>query len=453
MKKEMNYHFIGIGGIGMSGLARILLQRQSKVSGSDLNRSLLLEALEREGASVYIGHEACHVPTEGKVVYSSDIALENVEYKEAEKKGLSLIHRSSLLQELMGGYFPLLVTGTHGKTTTSSLLAHTLAFSDQKPSYSIGGIVQSLKTNGASDEGRWFVAEADESDGSFLAYKSYGAIITNIDLDHLNFWKTEENLLEGFFKFYQKIEHKEFVFWCADDQRLSSLNLEGFSYGFSDQASLKIEKAVHLGFNSIFSFSWKGKHYQEVEVPLIGTHNVLNAAAVFGLCLQIGLDEVAIRSAFKQFLGVKRRSEKKGESSGIVFYDDYAHHPVEIKATLSAFRKASEGKRLVVLFQPHRFTRTRDCFEEFAPALQEADYIVLTDVYSAGEDPIDQITSENLYKTLVQLNSSNACYVSKENLLEQCMLILKPGDVVVTMGAGDVTQIGPLLLSKLDRLL
>lgn len=449
---DNSYHFIGIGGIGMSGLARILLQRGCKVSGSDLNNSILLEILKKEGASVYIGHQASHVPVQGKVVCSSDIALTNVEYKEAQKKGLTLIHRSTLLQELMEGYFSLLVTGTHGKTTTSSLLAHTLVFSGEKASYSIGGIVQSLQSNGASGEGKWFVAEADESDGSFLAYKPYGAIVTNIDLDHLNFWKTEENLLQGFLKFYQKVEQKEFLFWCADDERLASLDLEGVSYGFSNVADLKIEEAFYLGWKSSFTLSWKGKRYEGIEIPLIGAHNVLNATAVFGLCIQIGLEETQIRQAFSQFLGVKRRAEKKGEASGVAIYDDYAHHPVEIGATLTALHKASQGRRVVVLFQPHRFTRTKDCFEEFAPALQNADFIVLTDVYGAGEEPIDQINSENLFKTLVKLNSSNSCYIPKENLLEEVLQLIKPEDVVVTMGAGDITQLGPKLLAKLGSL-
>ena len=325
-----------------------------------------------------------------------------------------------------------------------------LCFLKEDPSYSVGGIVQSLKSNGAFGHGKWFVAEADESDRSFLAYTPYGAILTNIGLDHLNYWHSEENLLQGFFDFYQKVQNKDLLFWCADDKRLSSLKLEGNGYGFSAKADLKIEldKVSYLGWQTVFTFSFKGKVYKDVESPLIGVHNVLNAAAVFGLCLQTGLEESAIREALKQFQGVKRRMEKKGEAQNIAVYDDYGHHPTEIATTLEAVKRASNGRRLVVAFQPHRFSRVKDCFHEFAPALQRADLIVLTDIYSAGESPIDQIDSQRLYETFK--GSPTSHYIPKENLLKGLLELVKPGDVVVSMGAGDITQIGPQLLARLE---
>lgn len=443
------YHFIGLGGIGMSSLARILLQRNEKVSGSDVKSSPLLEALQKEGAEVFIGHDPAQVPKEAKVIYSSDISLSNVEYQEAFRRGLPLIHRSKLLQELMERHSSLLVAGTHGKTTTSSLLAHTLIFCDEQPSYSIGGIVESLKSNGGAGKSQWFVAEADESDGSFLVYEPYGAIVTNIDLDHLNYWKTEEKLLEGFLAFYKKVQHKEAFFWCADDKRLAACSMEGISYGFSDKAQLKIEEAFYEGWKSYFTLSFQGKRYERIEIPLIGAHNVLNASAVFGLCLQIGVQEDLIRKAFTQFLGVKRRAEKKGERAGISIYDDYGHHPTEIAATLKALRVACKGRRLVALFQPHRFTRTRDCFGEFGLALQDADLAVLTDVYSAGEPSIEGIDSKTLYQTFLKQGYENTVYLPKEGFLEKVLEIVEPGDVIVTMGAGDITQVGPKLLERL----
>ena len=382
--KRCTYHLIGIGGIGMSGLARIALQKGDVVSGSDVNMSPVLQSLSDSGAKIFIGHDETHLPEEtATVVYSTDIAPTNPEMQEATRRGYPLLHRSMFLKELMEGSFPLLVTGTHGKTTTSSLLAHMLYFLKEDPSYSVGGIIQNLESNGSFGSGKWFVAEADESDRSFLAYTPHGGILTNIGLDHLNYWHSEENLLQGFFDFYKKTENKDLLFWCADDARLSSLKLEGHSYGFSDKADLKIEKVLYLGWQTFFTFRFKGKEYKDVESPLIGAHNVLNAAAVFGLCLQIGLEELAIREALKQFQGAKRRMEKKGEAQSITVYDDYGHHPTEISTTLDAVKQASKGRRIVVAFQPHRFSRVKDCFEEFAPALRKADLIVLTDIYSA----------------------------------------------------------------------
>jgi UDP-N-acetylmuramate--alanine ligase len=449
--KSSTYHLIGIGGIGMSGLARIALQKRDIVSGSDVSMSPVIQSLIDSGAKIFIGHDANHLPEEtATVVYSTDIAPANPEMEEAKKRNYPLLHRSMFLKELMEGSFPLLITGTHGKTTTSSLLAHMLYFLKEEPSYSVGGIVESLKSNAAFGAGKWFVAEADESDRSFLAYTPHGAIITNIGLDHLNYWHSEDNLLQGFFDFYNKIENKDLLFWCADDSRLSSLQLDGNSYGFSDKSDLKIEKVTYLGWQTIFTFSFKGKVYEDVESPLIGAHNALNAAAVFGLCLEVGLDEQAIRESLKQFLGVKRRMEKKGEVQNIAVYDDYGHHPTEIATTLDAVKRASKGRRIVVAFQPHRFSRVKDCFYEFAPALQRADLVVLTDIYSAGETPIDHIDSQRLYETFH--GDVSAHYVPKEHLLKGLLDLVKPGDVVVSMGAGDITQIGPQLLAKLEPL-
>ena len=454
MKKEGSvYHFIGIGGIGMSSLARILLQRNIRVSGSDLSSSTLLKTLQEAGAHVFIGHKAEQVPDQGQVIYTTSVSHENnEEYREAEKKGLLLIHRSDLLCQLMQGFAPLLVAGTHGKTTTSSLLAHTLLVAGEDPSFSVGGIVPSLQGNGRAGQGAWFVAEADESDGSFLSYTPYGAILTNIDLDHMNYWKTEENLLQGFLAFYKKIKNPECLFWCADDPRLSSLSLKGVRYGFSDQADLKIEQVEPLGWKMRWSFSLDGKRYEDFEVPLIGRHNVLNASAVAGLALRIGLAEQEIRNAFLQFLGVQRRSEKKGEAlqSQVLVYDDYGHHPVEIASTLQAMKRAFPGRRIIVVFQPHRFTRTQDCWSEFAPALQIADHVILTDIYPAGEKPMDQVDAKRLYKET--FSQERSCYLSKDDLfsLEALVKFIQPHDVVVTMGAGDITQLGSQLLKRLS---
>jgi UDP-N-acetylmuramate--alanine ligase len=445
------YHLIGIGGIGMSGLARIANGKGDIVSGSDMRDSQVIQSLLKEGIKVFIGHDASYLPENCKVVYSTDIPLENPEIQEAKKRGYPIIHRSIFLKELMEGSLPLLVTGTHGKTSTSSLLAHTLNFLHEDPSYSIGGIIQNLQSNGHYGKGKWFVAEADESDRSFLAYSAHGAVITNIGLDHLNVWGNEGNILKGFLEFYQNVQNKDLFFWCADDKRLNSLSLHGTSYGFSSSAMLQIEKVSYRGWKSFFTLRWGDKVYTDIEIPLIGPHNVLNCTAIFGLCLQLGFGEVGIREAFKAFIGVKRRVEKKGEEKSVTVYDDYGHHPTEILTTLKSLKKASEGRRVVVAFQPHRFTRTRDCFNEFAPALQQADVVVLTDVYSAGESPIEAINSKTLHNTFLD-NVGLSCYVPKQELLEKLLNIVEPGDVVVTMGAGDITELGPQLLDLLRGL-
>lgn len=445
----MEYHFIGIGGIGMSGLAKILLQRGSKVRGSDITASWVTEELQKGGAEVFIKHEASQVPANAKVIYSSDIQQENVEYLEAQKRSLPLLHRSALLQELMEGKEVFLVAGTHGKTTTSSLLAHVLVSCGLDPSYCIGGIVQSLGSQSGHGKSSFFVAEADESDGSFLAYTPKGAIVTNIEADHLVYWGTEERLVQGFLDFYKKVSCKEYFFWCADDSNLASLSLEGVSYGFSPSADLHIEEVTYLGWKTRFSFAWRGRIYKDVEIPLIGVHNVLNASAVIGLCLQIGISSDKIFSSLQTFQGAGRRCEKKGEIQGIAVYDDYGHHPTEIYTTLNAIRTAGQGRRVVVLFQPHRFTRVRDCFADFGPALIHADLVLMTDIYGAGEAPIQGVDSISLYEKIASHGHMICKYVPKEKILEETLASLQPGDIVVTMGAGDITKVGPLLLERL----
>ena len=305
------YHFIGIGGIGMSGLAKILLQKGTKVRGSDVAESALTRQLIEQGAEVHIGHAAEHLSQPANVVYNTDIPKDNPEYTQACERGFPILHRSDVLKELMTNYSPLLVTGTHGKTTTSSLLAHVLVELGWDPMVAVGGVVKSLGTNARFGSGKYFVAEADESDGSFIKYPCFGAIITNIDLDHLNHWKTEEALLKGFAQFVSQIPSKEFLFWCADDERLVSLQLEGTSYGFSEKADVQILNFVQQGLKTTFTCSWKGQVYADIETPLSGKHNVLNASGVFALALQLGAEETKLRAALLSFQGIGRRSWRK----------------------------------------------------------------------------------------------------------------------------------------------
>lgn len=447
MKKH--YHFLGIGGIGMSALARILLEKGEQVSGSDLSENEVTQALRSGGATVVKGHSAEALVGSPIVVYSTAVKQENPEYAEAKRRGLQLLHRSDLLFELMQGQRPLLVAGTHGKTTTSSLLAHTLQHAGAEPSYAIGGIVRSLRSNGGYGTGPYFVAEADESDGSFLRYPASGAIVTNIDNDHLDHWKTEAALLQGFAQFLENVSSKEHLFWCADDAHLKALGLEGVSYGFAPDAQLHISSYEQSGWGSAFNCTFEGKSFNAIATTLIGRHNILNASAVFGLCLRLGLSEQQIRDAFSLFQGVGRRAEKKGEKAGIAVYDDYGHHPTEIIATLQGMKAAIGNRRLVVLFQPHRYTRTKDCIEQFAAAFALADQCILTDLYAAGEPPIPGVDAETLVGR-IQQRGFDASYIPKKDLVGYLQRILVPGDVLLTLGAGDVTKIGPELLNELS---
>ncbi len=438
---EKKYHFIGIGGIGMSALARILLQRGCQVSGSDQLASALTDQLQLEGANIFIGHSRDNLKDPNVVIYSTAVNPENPELKAAHKKKIPFLHRAELLKELMEGYAPLLVAGGHGKTTTSSLLAHVLIEAGLKPSYALGGIVRSLGNNGGHGIGPYFVAEADESDGSFLKYRPFGAIMTNIGNDHLDFWKSEEAIISGFKRFGDSVVSAEHFFWGGDDENLRSLSLKGMSYGFEGYNDLIIDSFRQTGWNIVFDIFFKEKVYNDVEIPLIGGHNVLNSAAVFGLALCLNISESVVRAAFKSFKGVNRRVEKKGEANGIAFYDDYAHHPTEIYATLRAIKHAIGKHRLIVIFQPHRYTRTRDCMAESGTAFEHADVVILTDIYAAGEQPIKGVTTDALYAKIQKTVGAELHYVSRNNLAGYLICLLRPGDVLVTLGAGDITKL------------
>ena len=446
------YHFIGIGGIGMSGLARILLQKGEQVSGSDRVCSLITQELELAGAQIFSSHSSSHVSGVSKVVYTTDIKAENLELLEAKRLGLPLMHRSELLAYLMGDTQPLLVTGTHGKTTTSSLLSYVLEYLGWDPTFAVGGVLKNFGVNSKSGQGAFFVAEADESDGTFLAYPSAkGAIITNIGLDHLNYWHTEQALVDGFCNFSEKVTDKRHFFWCKDDDRLAKLDLIGLSYGFDSSADVCVGNFIQQGFICSFSVTIDDIIYKDIQVPLLGRHNALNAAAVFALVLSLGASELALRKAFISFQGVCRRADCIGNEGGVSIYDDYGHHPTEVAVTLKAFRLAFTHSRLVGVFQPHRYSRTRDCIDGFAEAFSDADVVILTDLYGAGEVPIPGINTETLYQKVLSARHKDIYHLRKDVLVEFLAGFVREGDVVITMGAGDITKDGPILLQRLQQ--
>jgi UDP-N-acetylmuramate--alanine ligase len=448
---SQTYHFIGIGGIGMSALAFLLSQKNYVVSGSDLTQSYVTRALEKNGVKVYLGHCEANLPKEPvSVVYSSAVAQSNPELQLAKKRGLRIIHRADLLSQLLQQeQRSILVGGTHGKTTSSSLLAHTLFFGGLDPSYAVGGFVPTLGHNGRYGTGEYFVAEADESDGSFLKLPAYGSIVTNIDLDHMDYWKTEAELVRGFQKFIDKTVSSEHLFWCGDDDNLSQLALQrGVSYGFSRGNALFIQSFRQDGWKGVMNLEFDGKVYQDILIPLVGKHNALNAAAVFGLCLRLGMAEESIREAFIQFKGVCRRLEKKGFFGDVPIFDDYAHHPVEIAATLQGVKQAMKNGRLVVVFQPHRYSRTRDCLEYYPKAFEEADEVILTEIYSAGEDPIEGVTIEELLRRMRKETAYHVHYVKRLEIATFLSPFLRSHDILVTMGAGNITKVGSELLES-----
>lgn len=441
-------HFIGIGGIGMSALAQILLQRGYRVSGSDLSTSPIVERLQSCGAVIFNAHTKENLEGCSLVVYSTAVNEQNPEMQRAVEEKIPLLHRAELLRELLVGYQPLLVTGTHGKTSTSALLAHLLLSVELHPSYAIGGWVRSLAANGQHGKGPYFVAEADESDGSFLKYPSFGAIITNIDGDHLDFWKTEGAMTEGFRKFGHSVASSNHLFWCGDDEILRTLNFKGYSYGFGEENDLRVQSFYQSGWKMVFDIKFDGKEYKEIELPSIGGHQVLNAAAVFGMGLALNIEESLLRRGLATFQGVNRRLERKGAIDGIEIYDDYAHHPTEIRATLRALKHAIGSRRLIVFFQPHRYTRTRDCMSAFGAAFHHADLLVVTDIYGAGEPSIEGITAEGLYEEIRRQSEREVYYVPRKELVPFFNRLHKMGenDVVVSMGAGDITMLAKELI-------
>lgn len=435
-------HFIGIGGIGMSGLARILLARKIEVSGSDISTNYVTESLMSAGVQIFSGHAAQNISENTTVIYGSDIKKDNPEYQQALKLNCSLLHRSELLSQLMHGYQALAVAGTHGKTTTSALLTAVLSAAKQNPSFAVGGILPQFQSNAAHNQGTHFVAEADESDGTFLNYHPFGAIITNIDFDHMNHFGTEAALIKAFQQFASQVTSQQHLLWCGDDQRLANLNLPGISYGFGSTCQLQACNFKQTGWKICFDAHFKGRIYPEIEVSLIGRHNALNALAVFGLALSLGLSENEIRAGLASFGGVMRRCEKKGEIQGVLMLDDYAHHPTEIKTTLQGIRSAIGERRLIAVFQPHRYSRTLECLGTYKGIFDAADEMMITDIFSAGETPIPGLTHFQILNEVQCCTKIPCRYTPRSQLFTELAKNARPHDVIVSLGAGDITKLG-----------
>ena len=437
------FYLLGIGGIGMSALAQILLDRGHVVYGSDSKKNQRTDQLQKIGATITIQSDSSKPPAGACIVYSSAIPKNHLESFTRGNNPIPVLHRSDLLDQFMKEKMPLLVTGTHGKTTTSAMLTHVLQKTGLSPSYVIGGRLASGSKHGHMGEGSYFVGEADESDGSFLRTPAYGAIVTNVENDHMEYWDSEKNLQEGFDRFLSQVMRSDLLLLCSDDPYLRSRNISAIRYGFSTGSEYRISDFHQQEMKSRFIVS-RNEKTVSIELPLIGEHNARNATAVFGLCMQMGISAEEIVSALQSFPGVSRRCEYKGIShAGGMIYDDYAHHPTEIISTLRAIKQAFPEKRLIALFQPHRYSRLQLLLSEFATSLSIADYLIVTDVYAAGEKNTVGTSSLQLISSI---ESAKCIYISRNQVVDYIHSILQDGDLLITLGAGDITEVGEKLL-------
>ncbi len=455
LRRTYRVHFVGIGGIGMSGIAEVLTNLGYQVSGSDLVASESTLRLENLGARVAIGHAAANLGEADAVVISSAVGESNPEVVEARRQGVPVIQRAEMLAELMRMKYAIAVAGSHGKTTTTSILASVMAEAGLDPTMVIGGRLNSLGSNARLGQGQFLVAEADESDGSFLKLTPTYAVITNIDPEHLDHYGSVERLHEAFVEFANKVPFYGLVVACLDHPVVRELTpLIGkrlVTYGIDSEADYR---AVDLQFGHEcvrFDVLRGDELLGPVELSMLGEHNALNALATIAVADELQVPFSVVQTALAKFEGIQRRFTIRGREAQITVVDDYGHHPVEIRATLAGARKAYDD-RLVVVFQPHRYTRTRDLEREFYAAFDRADVLVVMDIYAAGEAPIEGVTARKLYQGIRNHGPREAHYISdRKPVVDWLMENTQPGDLVITMGAGDVWRVGDELLARLRR--
>ncbi len=449
-----NIHFVGIGGIGMSGIAELLINLNFKVSGSDVSDSDTVLRLRSFGARIEIGHDAKNLGDAQVVVYSSAVAPDNPECLLAKSKGLPVIPRAEMLAEIMRMKQSIAIAGTHGKTTTTSMLATVLSVANLDPTAVIGGKLDMFGSNARLGEGNLLVAEADESDRSFLKLAPIIAVVTNIEKEHMDCYLDMNDILDTYVQFMNKVPFFGFNMVCLDNesiqQILPRLERKVITYGSHTQAMYRYSEPSFDGLQSRFIAHRNGGTLGEVSLNVPGTHNCLNALAVIGTCIELGLDFETIRKGLEAYKGVQRRAHVRGEKNGIMVMDDYGHHPTEIKATLRAMKNGFPDRRLIVVFQPHRYTRTRDLFDDFVTSFYDASKLLITGIYAASEKPIDGVSGENLSDSIKEHGHRNVCYVEdKERIPESLLKDLKKGDLVLFLGAGDAWRQGVKLLEMI----
>ncbi|WP_328779806.1 UDP-N-acetylmuramate--L-alanine ligase [Streptomyces canus] len=451
-------HFIGIGGAGMSGIAKILAQRGAKVAGSDAKDSPTAEALRALGATVHIGHAAEHLASDATcVVVSSAIRADNPELARAAELGIPVVHRSDALASLMDGLRPIAVAGTHGKTTTTSMLAVSLSALGLKPSYAIGGDLDAPGSNALHGEGEIFVAEADESDRSFHKYAPEVAIVLNVELDHHANYASMDEIYASFETFVDRVTEGGTLVISADNEgareltrRVTACDVRVVTYGDAEDADVRVLSVVPQGLKSEVTVELDGSPLTfTVSVP--GRHYAHNAVAALAAGVALGVPAAELAPALAAYTGVKRRLQLKGEAAGVQVIDSYAHHPTEMTADLEAMRAAAGDARILVVFQPHLFSRTQELSKEMGQALAAADGSLVLDIYPAREDPIPGVTSELIIDAARAAGADVTPVHDKADVASVVAGMAKAGDLVLTMGAGDVTDLGPLILDRLAK--
>ncbi len=447
-------HFVGIGGIGMSGIAEVLHNLGYEITGSDIKDSETTKRLRSLGIRIFIGHNRENVNDAHVVVISSAVSENNPEVMEAKKRSIPVIPRAEMLAELGRLKYSILVAGAHGKTTTTSLIATILGDGGLDPTVVIGGKLKSMGSNAKLGQGDYIVAEADESDGSFLKLNPTIAVITNIDREHLDYFKDLENLKVAFLSFINKIPFYGTAIICLENEHIKdiipSIKRRFITYGFTEDADIYARDIQNHGTKMSYEAIYKGLSLGRFDIPIPGRHNVLNSLASIAVSMELQIPLELIRRSLSGFCGIQRRFELKGEHSGIKIFDDYGHHPSEIRATLNAARECFKDNRIFVIFQPHRFTRTRDLMDEFAKSFNSANRLFLIDIYAAGEKPIDGVNSENLYHKIKEVGLENVTYISdRERLINTVVSDLRSGDVLITLGAGDVYKIAEEIIDRL----
>lgn len=452
-------HFAAIGGAGMSGIARIMLARGVTVSGSDSADSALLGELAAAGARVSVGHAAHQLGDADTLVVSTAIRPDNPELAEAQRRGLRVLHRAAALASLMLDHQSIAVAGTHGKTTTTSMITTALLHSGADPSYVIGGILADTGVGAALGHGRVFVAEADESDGSFLMFSPHAAVVTSVEADHLDNYGTLEAVQAAFAAFAGRITHGGLLLACADDPGARALagkvrpSVTALTYGTAADASYRVSGIQARGMRTALTITGgpgtvlAGADPVQLEIAVPGRHNALNAAAAFAMTAQLGMPVADAVDGLAAYRGARRRMELKGEADGVQVIDSYAHHPTELAADLAAARDVAAGGRVIAIFQPHLFSRTRLFTADFGAALAAADEVLVLDVYAAREDPEPGVTGKLISDAVP---GGGAVFLpDRSSVPAAAVSLAKPGDLVLTMGAGDVTQLGPLIVAAL----
>ena len=451
-------HFVGIGGIGMSGIAEILIDRGFTVSGSDKSLSEVTDRLKKLGAEIYEGHRAENVKSDvDALVYSSAVTLENPEVLEAQKRSIPVIRRAEMLAEVMRLKYGVGIAGTHGKTTTTSMISLILMEGGLDPTVIVGGKLSGLGgTNARLGHGEFIVVEADEFDRSFLSITPTVAVLTTLETDHLDCYRDLEDIKGAFIQFASKVPFYGFVVLCLDEPALLDImpqltRKKILTYGLNPQADIQAAEIRHKDNTSTFTLVRDGQDLGQITIQVPGKHNVQNSLAAIAVGLELGVPFEKIKSGIEKFSGVYRRWEKKGEVNGVTLYDDYAHHPTECRATLQGV-KSGWRRRVVCVFQPHLYSRTRDFYEEFGKSFLLSDVLMVTDVYPAREEPIQGVTGELIANAAKQFGHKEVHYVpDKKSVPGYLKRIVKKGDIVITMGAGDIWKYGEEFLKLLNN--